>query len=87
MTVSFKANLGMIDQRMSMAFTPNTDCLYEGISIPVSAAVVKSGAAYKINVLVVNETSHIMQLDKNIYLGKMEIIKSITPLQVITRLP
>ena len=86
-TVSFKANLGMIDQRMSMAFTPNTDCLSEGISIPVSAAVVKSGAAYKINVLVVNETSHNMQLDKNIYLGKVEIIKSITPLQVITRLP
>ena len=81
-TVSCKANLGMLHQRMSMAFTPDTDCLPEGNSIPDSVVVVKSGAANKVNVLVVNETSHNIQLDKNTYLGNVEIIKSTTPLQI-----
>ena len=53
-TVSCKANLGILDQRMPMAFTSDTDCLPEGISIPDLVVVVKSGAANKINVLVVS---------------------------------
>ena len=67
-----------------MPFTPDTDCLREGISTPDSVVLVKSGAANKINVLVVNESSHNIQLNKNTYFGNVEIIKSITPLQVKT---
>ena len=46
-TVSCKGNLGMLDQRMPMAFTPDTNCLPEGISISDSVVLVKSGAANK----------------------------------------
>ena len=81
-TVICKANLGMLDQRMPMVFTPDTDCLPERISIPYLVVLVKSGAANKISVLVFNETSYNIQLDKNAYLENVEIIKSITPLQV-----
>ena len=67
---------------MSITFITDTDCLPEAISIPDSAVLVKSSAANKINVVVVHEISHNMQLHKNAYLGNVEIIKSITPLQV-----
>ena len=80
--VSCKANLSMLDQRIAMIFTLNTDCLPEGMSIPGLLVLIKSGASNKINVLVVNETSYDIQLDKNIRLGNVEIIKSVTHLQV-----
>ena len=79
-TVSCETNLGMLDQIMPMAFALDTDCLPEGISIPDSLVLVKSGAANKINVLVVYEASQNIQLDKITYLGNVEIIKSITPM-------
>ena len=56
-TVSCEANLGILYKTMSMAFTPDKDCLTEGISNPGSVVLVKSDAANKISVLVVNETS------------------------------
>ena len=40
-TVSCKAKLGMLDQRMAMAFTPDTDCLLERISVLNSVVLVK----------------------------------------------
>ena len=67
---------------MLLAFTRDTDYLPERISISDSLVLVKSGSANKINVLVVNEASHNIQLEKNTYLGNVEIIKSVTPLQV-----
>lgn len=54
----------MLDQRMPMAFIPDTDCLPEGVSIPYSVVAVKSDAANKTNVLVFKETSNNMQLYK-----------------------
>ena len=51
--MSCKVNLEMLDQTMPMVFTPDTECLVEGISIPDSVAVVKSGAGNN-----VNETSY-----------------------------
>ena len=78
MVMSCKANLGILAHRMPVVSTRHTDCLPEGISVPVLLVVFKSGAANKINVLVVNETSHNILLAKNKYLGKVEIIKSIT---------
>ena len=44
---------------MAMAFTPDTDCLLEQISVPNSVVLVNVGAANEINVLVVNETYNI----------------------------
>ena len=41
-----------------MAFIPDTDCLPKGISVPDSLVLIKSDAANKINVLVVNKASH-----------------------------
>ena len=55
-----------------MPFTPDTDCLREGISTPDSVVLVKSGAANKINVLVVNESSHNIQLNKNTYVEMLK---------------
>ena len=78
MVMSCKANLGILAHRMPVVSTRHRDCLPEGISVPVLLVVFKSGAANKINVLVVNETSHNILLAKNKYLGKVEIIKSIT---------
>ena len=78
MVMSCKANLGILAHRMPVVSTRDTDCLPEGISVPVLLVVFKSGAANKINVLVVNETSHNILLAKNRYLGNVEIIKSIT---------
>ena len=60
-SVSCKANLGIVDQRMPMTFTPDADCLHERISIPDSVVEVKTCAANKIIVLVVNETSLYIQ--------------------------
>lgn len=74
--------MGMLDQRMPMAFIPDTDCLPEGVSIPYSVVAVKSDAANKTNVLVFKETSNNMQLYKNTHLRNVEIIKSISPLEV-----
>ena len=51
--MSCKANLGKLDQRMPITFSEDRGCLPEGISIPDSAVLVKSGAVNKINVLVV----------------------------------
>ena len=76
-TVSFKASLGMLDQRMLMVFTSDTDCLPEGTSVPYSLVLVKQGAANKISVLVVSETSLNIQLDKDTYFRNKVIIKSI----------
>ena len=81
-TVSCEAKLGMTDHRFPMAFTPDADCLPEGISIPDSVVLVKSGAANKISVVVVDKTSHNIKLNKNTYLGNVERMKSITSLQV-----
>lgn len=44
---------------MAMAFTPDTDCLLERISVPNWVVLVKVGAADEINVLVVNATYNI----------------------------
>ena len=68
-TVSFKASLGMLDQRMLMVFTSDTDYLPEETSVPYSLVLVKQGAANKISVLVVSETPLNIQLDKNTYFG------------------
>ena len=65
-----------------MAFIPDTDCFSKAISIPNSVVLVKSGAVNKISVLVVNETSYNIQLDKDAYDENVEIIKSIASLQV-----
>ena len=78
-SVSCKANLGIVDQRMPMTFTPDTDYLREGNSIPDSVLVIKSGVANKINDLVVNETSLNIHLYMSTYLGNVEILKSIAP--------
>lgn len=57
-TVSCKANLGILNHRMTMAFTPDAErnCLPEGISISGSAVLIKSGTGKKISVLIVNKT-------------------------------
>ena len=68
-TMSCKANLGMLGQRMLMTFTPDVDYLPEGISIPDSVVLVKISAANNISALPVNQTSHNIQLHKNTYLG------------------
>ena len=60
-----------------MVFTSDTDCLPEGTSVPYSLVLVKQGAANKISVLVVSETSLNIQLDKNTYFRNKVIIKSI----------
>ena len=77
-TVSCEAKLGMTDHRFPMAFTPDVDCLPEGISIPDSVVLVKSGAKHHI----IDKTSHNIKLNKNTYLGNVERMKSITSLQV-----
>ena len=65
-----------------MAFTPDTDCFPKAISIKNSVVLVKSGAVNKISVLVANETSYNIQLDKDAYHENVEIIKSIALLQI-----
>lgn len=49
-TVSCKANLAILNQRIPMAFTRDSDCLTEWIAISESVALVKSGPAHKISV-------------------------------------
>ena len=46
--LSCKVNLGMLDQRMVIVFTPDTEFLPERISIPDSVVLVKSGAALRV---------------------------------------
>ena len=48
--VSCKENLGMLDERSPITFTQNAECLPEGISLPGSVILGKSGAADKVTV-------------------------------------
>lgn len=46
--LSCKVNLGMLDQRMVIVFTPDTEFLPERVSIPDSVVLAKSGAALRV---------------------------------------
>ena len=46
--MSCKENLGMLDERSPITFTQNAECLPEGISLPGSVILGKSGAADKV---------------------------------------
>ena len=48
--MSCKENLGMLDERSPITFTQNAECLPEGISLPGSVILGKSGAADKVTV-------------------------------------
>ena len=65
-----------------MTFNTDKECLPEGIVIPDTIVVFKTGATNKINHQIFNNSPHEIYLDKITYLGNVEIVKSITPLQV-----
>ena len=77
-----KGNLGMLNQRLPMTFPQNAACIHGGISLPGSVVLGKSGATENVVFLIVNESSHNMQLDKTTYLGNVKIGNLITPLQI-----
>eukprot|EP00795_Rhopilema_esculentum_P000993 gene993-10768_t len=78
--VSCRANTSYLERHTPMIFEPSLpSMLPSGLSVTESVLTLKKGTSHILKLLVVNKTSHDIMLPGRTPMGKLEMIRSVTP--------
>ena len=81
--VSCRANTGYLERHTPMIFEPSLpSTLPSGLSVTESVLTMKKGNAHILKLQVVNETNHDIMLPGRTPMGKLEMIRSVTPASI-----
>ena len=81
--VSCRANTGGLDKRTPVIFEPNEAAPWpDGLSIPETVLCVKPGKSCTASVEVTNMSKSDISLQGRTVLGRLEPVRSVTPLEV-----
>ena len=79
--ISCHANIGPIEKVLPVLFEPELECpKASGLEISETLTTVSRGS--RVNICVSNPTNHSITLPKRTVLGKIQLVRSVTPLQV-----
>ena len=83
MVVSCSVNTGPTESRLPVLFEPDFESPWlSGLEVPETVATLRGGTSSRIRIQVKNTTDHDITLKKKTMLGKLELVKSVTPLEV-----
>ena len=81
--VSCRANTGYLERHIPMIFEPSLpSTLPSGLSVRESVLTVKKGNAHILKLQMVNETNHDIMLPGRTPMGRLEMIRSVTPASI-----
>ena len=79
--VSCHVNVGPIEDRIPVLFEPNPEWPWsDGLEVPETLTTISRGS--RVNIQVNNPTRHPIVLRKRTVLGRIQLVRSITPLEV-----
>lgn len=82
-TVTCRANTRPTERKLPVLFEPSAEPAWPlGIEVPETLVTIAGGASSRINIRVKNNTEHDITLKKRTMLGKLQLVKSVTPLEV-----
>ena len=74
--------VGPLHRPIPVLFEPNPECLWDdGIEIPETLTVISRGS--RVNIQVYNESKHKVVLKRRTVLGTLQMVRSVTPLDVM----
>jgi len=83
MVVSCSVNTGPTESRLPVLFEPDIESPWPpGLEVPETSVTLRGGASSHIRIQVKNTTDHDITLKNRTMLGKLELVKSVTPLEV-----
>ena len=86
MVVTCSVNTGPIESRFPVLFEPDVESPWpSGLEVPETLVTLRGGASSRVGIQVRNITDHDIILKNRTVLGKLELIKSVTPLEVRKR--
>ena len=86
MVVSCSVSTGPTESRLPVLFEPDVESpLPSGLEVPETLVTLRGGTSSSIRIQVKNTTDHDITLKKRTMLGKLEIFKSVKPLEVRKR--
>ena len=80
-----KADMGMLKNKTPMVFQQGDFPLPHGLEIPDTIVTVKPGVGGHLKVTIINTTKHDITIKKNIHIGMLEQVSSVTPLPIKRR--
>ena len=81
-TVTCRANTRPTERKLPVLFEPSAEPAWPlGIEVPETLVTIAGGASSRINIRVKNNTEHDITLKKRTMLGKLQLVKSVTPLE------
>ena len=81
--VHCRANTGPVEEAMPVLFEPHELTPWpQGLAIHETVTAVKRGSTSEIKIDVINKTNHDIVLRKHTILGSLQLVKSITPVEV-----
>ena len=81
--ISCRANTGYLEQNTPVIFEPHEDCQWpSGLELKESVLSLKQGSASRVRIHVQNITDHDITLRHHTPLGRLEMVRSVTPVEV-----
>lgn len=81
-SVPCRANTGSVERKMPVLFEPDMEQLPSGLQISDTLLSISRGTSSRINTSVSNTTCHDIILNKRTVLGRLQLVKSVTLLEV-----
>ena len=81
--ISCRANTGYLEQNTPVIFEPHEDCQWPSrLELKESVLSLKQGSASRVRIHVQNITDHDITLRHHTPLGRLEMVRSVTPVEV-----
>ena len=86
MKIPCRVNTGPVENRIPVLFEPEATAPWpSGLEVAESLLMVEKGKSSKVNIEVVNNTSHDITVKSRTTLGRLSLVQSVTPLEVSLR--
>ena len=86
MVVTCSANVGPTESRFPVLFEPDIESSWPpGLEVPETLVTLRGGTSSRVAIRVTNSTGHDIILRNRTVLGKLQQVKSVTPLEVKMR--
>jgi len=84
--VTCSVNTGPTESRLPVLFEPDVESPWpSGLEVPETLVTIRGGASSRVKIQVRNTTDHDITLRNRTVLGKLQLVKSVTPLEVRKR--
>ena len=84
--VTCSVNTGPTESRLPVLFEPDVESPWSsGLEVPETLVTIRGGASSPVRIQVRNTTDHDITLRNRTVLGKLQLVKSVTPLEVRKR--